>query len=321
MNKEHKPQTIIYLALIILVGILITAAHFVNKKNERLLAELENSVPKTPEVDVITIEESRLDELAPGDRLIDAVIEAKSDPNKSFKIIRGDDTAEWQEGWDCYCVYNGTTFSSLEDLVKYVAPGNREWMEKYLSPEEIAMWDKYYYLTYTGHSGQEAIDAIVAETGISDPILKEHLHDILHFMGMGSIQYPSAPGGIKWFILDPAVSFHPGDDDFYIDQVQAAREILYNTVTKHYHLFSQERINQATAEAVDMFTEEDRGLLLENLPDLITMIDTSMADYPEFGPIKNEKATSTIGWSSETELADEDWARVRTALEAAISQE
>ena len=311
MDKEHKPQTIIYLALIILVGILITAAHFVNKKNERLLAELENSVPKTPEVDVITIEESRLDELAPGDRLIDAVIEAKSDPNKSFKIIRGDDTAEWQEGWDCYCVYNGTTFSSLEDLVKYVAPGNREWMEKYLSPEEIAMWDKYYYLTYTGHSGQEAIDAIVAETGISDPILKEHLHDILHFMGMGSIQYPSAPGGIKWFILDPAVSFHPGDDDFYIDHVQAAREILYNTVTKHYHLFSQERINQATAEAVDMFTEEDRGLLLENLPDLITMIDTSMADYPEFGPIKNEKATSTIGWSSETELADEDWARVR----------
>ena len=51
------------------------------------------------------------------------------------------------------------------------------------------------------------------------------------------------------------------------------------------------------------------------------MIDTAMADYPEFGPIKNEKATSTIGWSSETELADEDWARVRTALEAAMSQE
>ena len=45
-----------------------------------------------------------------------------------------------------------------------------------------------------------------------------------------------------------------------------------------------------------------------------------MADYPEFGPIKNEKATSTIGWSSETELADEDWARVRTALETAIKQ-
>ena len=50
------------------------------------------------------------------------------------------------------------------------------------------------------------------------------------------------------------------------------------------------------------------------------MIDTSMTDYPEFGPIKNEKATSTIGWSSETELADEDWARVRTALEEAIKQ-
>ena len=50
------------------------------------------------------------------------------------------------------------------------------------------------------------------------------------------------------------------------------------------------------------------------------MIDTSMTDYPEFGPIKNEKATSTIGWNSETELADEDWARVRTALETAIKQ-
>ena len=50
------------------------------------------------------------------------------------------------------------------------------------------------------------------------------------------------------------------------------------------------------------------------------MIDTSMTDYPEFGPIKNEKATSTIGWSSETELADEHWARVRTALETAIKQ-
>ena len=50
------------------------------------------------------------------------------------------------------------------------------------------------------------------------------------------------------------------------------------------------------------------------------MIDTSMTDYPEFGPIKNEKATSTIGWSSETELAVEDWERVRTALEAATKQ-
>ncbi len=324
MDKEHKPQTIIYLALIILVGILITAAHFVNKKNERLLAELENSVPKTPEVDVITIEESRLDELAPGDRLIDAVIKAKSDPNKSFKIIRRDDTAEWQEGWDCYCVYNGTTFSSLEDLIKYMAPGNREWMEKYLSPEEIAMWDKYYFLTYTGHSGQEAIDAIVAETGIYDPILKDHLHDMLHFMGMGSSQYPSAPAGIKWSILDPAISFHPGTDDFYIGQVEAASKILYNTVTKHYHLFSQERINQATIEAVNSLTEEEQGWLQENLPDLIAMIDAAMADYPEFSAIENERATSTIGWNSEydhTELADEDWARVKTALEETISQE
>ena len=316
MNKKLKPQTVLYLVLIVLLGILLMANHFVSKKNERLRAE-----QKTIVVDVITIEESRLDELAPGDRLIDAVIEAKSDPNKSFKIIRGDDTAEWQEGWDCYCVYNGTTFSSLEDLIKYVALGNREWMEKYLSPEEIAMWDKYYYLTYTGHSGQEAIDAIVAETGISDPIVKDHLHDMLHFMGMGSSQYPSAPGGIKWCILDPAISFHPGTEEFYSEQVEAAAKILYNAVTKHYHLFSEERINQATADAVDMFTEEDRGLLLENLPDLISMIDTSMADYPEFGPIKNERATSTIGWSSETELADEDWARVRTALEASMNQE
>ena len=194
-------------------------------------------------------------------------------------------------------------------------------MEKYLSPEDIAIWDKYYSLTYSGHSGQEAIDAIVAETGISDPIVKDHLHDMLHFMGMGSNQYPSAPAGIKHFILDPAISFHPGTEEFYSDQVQAASAILYNTVTKHYHLFSQERINEATAEAVGMYTEEDRGLLQENLPGLIDLIDAAMADYPEFGPIKNEKATSTIGWSSETELADEDWARVRMALEAAMSQE
>ena len=58
-----------------------------------------------------------------------------------------------------------------------------------------------------------------------------------------------------------------------------------------------------------------------NLPDLIAMIDTSLADYPEFGPIKNERSTSTIGWSSETELADEDWSRVKVALEAVIKQE
>ena len=122
-------------------------------------------------------------------------------------------------------------------------------------------------------------------------------------------------------ILDPAISFHPGTDDFYVGQVEAASKILYNAVTKHYHLFSQERINQATNEAVDLLTEEEQGWLQENLPDLIDMIDTSMADYPEIGPIKNERATSTIGWSSETELADEDWARVRTALEAAIKQE
>ena len=183
------------------------------------------------------------------------------------------------------------------------------------------MWDKYYFLTYTGHSGQEAIDAIVAETGISDPIVKDHLHDMLHFMGMGSNQYPSAPAGIKHFILDLAISFHPGTEEFYSDQVQAASTILYNTVTKHYHMFSQERINQATIEAVALLTDEELGWLKENLPDLIAMIDTAMADYPEIGPIKNERATSSIGWSSETELADEDWARVKTALEEAISQE
>ena len=194
-------------------------------------------------------------------------------------------------------------------------------MEKYLSPEDIAMWDKYYFLTYTGHSGQEAIDAIVEKTGISDPIVKDHLHDMLHFMGIGSNQYPSAPAGIKHFILDPAISFHPGTEEFYSDQVQAASSILYNAVTKHYHLFSQERINQATIEAVSLLTEEEQEWLQENLPDLIAMIDTSMVDYPEIGPIKNERATSTIGWSSETELADEDWARVRTALEEAIKQE
>ena len=144
---------------------------------------------------------------------------------------------------------------------------------------------------------------------------------MLHFMGMGSNQYPSAPAGIKHFILDPAISFHPGTEEFYSDQVQAASTILYNTVTKHYHLFSQEQINQATIEAVDLLTEEEQGLLQENLPGLIDLIDAAMADYPEFGPIKNEKATSTIGWSSETELAVEDWARVRMALEAAMSQE
>ena len=45
-----------------------------------------------------------------------------------------------------------------------------------------------------------------------------------------------------------------------------------------------------------------------------------MADYPVFNAIRNERATSTIGWSSETELADEYWAMIKTALEAAIKQ-
>ena len=78
--------------------------------------------------------------------------------------------------------------------------------------------------------------------------------------------------------------------------------------------------NQATIEAVALLTEEEQGWLQENLPDLIAMIDISMAGYPEIGPIKNERSTSTIGWSSETELADEDWSRVKTALEAVKKQ-
>ena len=69
-----------------------------NKKNERLIVELENSAREAPKVEVITLEENSLDKLNPGDRLIDAVIEAKSDPIKSFKIIRGEDAAEWQVG-------------------------------------------------------------------------------------------------------------------------------------------------------------------------------------------------------------------------------
>ena len=50
------------------------------------------------------------------------------------------------------------------------------------------------------------------------------------------------------------------------------------------------------------------------------MIDTALTDYPAFAPIKNERATTTIGWSSEAELADEDWARVRTALDTVINR-
>ncbi|MBP5170140.1 MAG: hypothetical protein ILP14_13200 [Oscillospiraceae bacterium] len=90
---------------------------------------------------------------------------------------------------------------------------------------------------------------------------------------------------------------------------------LYFHSSKHFYSAAEYFI-----EAVALLTEEEQGWLQENLPDLITMIDTSMADYPEFGPIKNVRSTSTIGWSSETELADEVWARVRTALEAAIKQ-
>ena len=140
-------------------------------------------------------------------------------------------------------------------------------------------------------------------------------------MGMGSNQYPSAPAGIKHFILDPAISFHPGTEEFYSDQVQAASTILYNTVTKHYHLFCQERINQATIEAVELLTEEEQGRLREKPAQSDCYDRYRHGNYPEIGPIKNERATSSIGWSSETELADEDWARVRMALEAAMSQE
>ena len=50
-----------------------------------------------------------------------------------------------------------------------------------------------------------------------------------------------------------------------------------------------------------LFVNLESNLSRQNL---IAIIDAAMADYPEFGEIKNERATSITGWNSETELAD-----------------
>ena len=258
--------------------------------------------------------------MEPSADLIKAVFQVKGiNEYRPFKIICGEDTAEWYDGKSGFCILNGEIIQTPQALMKYAhRPEHRKWQEETLTPEDLALWDELFVLRYEGHSDQEAVDILVEETGISEEQMKSHLENMIHWDGME--YYPYMANGVKREILDPAISFHPGTAGSSLKEAQAAAEILYRITKDGCHFCNQERMNQATTEAIALLTEEEQGWLKENLPGLIALIDDTFVDCPEIAGIYIDAGADYYVWRAlQVEKADEDWARVKTALAAMLN--
>ena len=128
--------------------------------------------------------------------------------------------------------------------------------------------------------------------------------------------YPYMPERIKVFILEPAISFHPGTAGSSLQQASAAANILFTAADEGFHFCNAEHLEAAMSEAVAMLTQDEQDLLKENVPGLIEEIDGIVRVYPFIAFIyHNAGVNSRIYQAMEVQLADEDWACLKASLE------
>lgn len=223
-------------------------------------------------------------------------------------------------------LYIAHTSTSVDDTAAVPEPAaapaasealdpKRLWMEETFSPEDLALWDEFHQLEDQGYKDQEVIDLMVEETGISEALLKDHLQNLQHWIATMDYHYSSK--GIKRYILEPAISFHPGTAGSSLQRAQAAADILYNVTDAHFHLCG--KLAERMEDAARMLTEEEQGWLKENLPGLIEEIDavfeSGISDiYQDAG------AYGRISKAVLVEKAEEDWTAVKDGLMEILSE-
>ena len=212
-----------------------------------------------------------------------------------------------------YLVYQSGQQSTevINDTPPQESGSRRDWIEATFTPEDLALWDEFHQLTQQGKADQEAIDIIVADTGISEQTLKVHLQNLQHWIA--TKDYPYTPENLKRLILEPAISFHPGSAGSSLQRAAAAGEILFNSADKNYHFCNG--LHQVMKDAISLMTLEEQGRLKENLPGLIDDIDIIIKEYPEIADINSDAgAYSHIYRAMQTEMVNEDWNTVKLAL-------
>ena len=114
------------------------------------------------------------------------------------------------------------------------------------------------------------------------------------------------------------LSYHPAAADSSYFAADATIRILNFITDYHLHLDEQETINQLMTGAVDLLTEKEKEQLPESMPGVIAWIDETLETYPE-----NRSQFEMFEWNIQfldnavrMPGAKEDWARVKTALDA-----
>ena len=144
----------------------------------------------------------------------------------------------------------------------------------------------------------------------------------------GAVQSPAAPAAVQLSpellrdeVLSPALAYHPGTAGSSLSSAAAAAAMLRFASDNRTHLEDQAALNRLMADAAALLTAEEQAQLQETLPDLIAFTEDTLAVYPENrGVFEDAGCAGTLDAAMKAESVKEDWAVVRTALEAAFPQ-
>lgn len=231
--------------------------------------------------------------------------------NEDNTIESGDDT--------CYCFLDGEPIATLEDLAKWSNGLEvRLRCERIMTPEELQNWDRYKELTEQNKRKgipEDPTQAIADELGMSRDDAFAYTYRLFR---LSDGQHEQLSPALFWDnILMQIISYNPEAADPSYFAADATIRILNFVTDYHLHLDDQETINQLMSDAVTLLTEEEKEQLPESMPGMISLIDETLASYPE-----NRSMFEMFEWNIQfldnavkTPGAKEDWARVKTALQ------
>ena len=313
----------------ILIGslLIIGLIYYSNWKYER---EKELNPPEVPSQEML--------KLIAGDEMIDLVdgtyiIRVKPDRNfpytiyniknasegKPFKVYCGNQVATSGDD-SCYCTLNGEKIANVEDLAeKDIALEKRLRLEKLITPEELAIYDRYLELERT-KGNEEAQRILGEELGLSDTDAFWKVHNIF-YIDLGHHE-PLSPELFRLNMLEWALDYPSEQNwrDFY--DAGNAVQFMYFASDYHLHLNDQEAINQLIAEAknqLGQMSEDYPNQLSENIPGIVDLIEETFATYPENKSFFEDNSGNLDHLETALEMPGsyEDWTRVKTAIAAA----
>ena len=249
---------------------------------------------------------------------------------KPFRITCGDQWAESGDG-SCYCILNGEKIPTLEDLASrsyYLKQRLHD--EEVLTPEELAVWDRYQELEKSQRATgepQDVTQALADELGMSRDDAFCYSYNI--FRLCDGHHKRLTPHELWDYTIGMMGEYDPDPSGDYENTLYFAMIIIDYVVDHHFHLEDQEMLNQMMTEAYAFLSEKQAEALPRNMPIYIAFIDEIMASFPEDGefalsdyPTLDAFPNLSGSFHSALEMPgrDEDWERIKTALLYAAEQ-